>query len=440
MTHSPPFRSGHGAGVRVSGSAPAPAQGCRSAAASAAAHLRASVLALLLPALVAGAVAAQDVGTGTGTGTVSGRVIDSADLRPVADVEVAVAGVARTVTDAAGFFSIVGVPIGERALMLSHLAYGEHVREVLIERDGNLQLDVRISLQALMLSPLVVEALSDLERRRVTQGTAMREVVRPDIDSAAREGRNLAELLQDRLPGAMIRAGRFGGVCIEIRGARRGRGPCREVGVLLDGVPIGNPGLLYTTIPLNDLERVELLSAAEAGARYGSAGAYGMLLIETRRGPAPDRPTRNGDLLTGFDWSGEAEPYPWVRVFGSSLVGNAAGLALGLALADRCLKVSDIGSFGLRTRCDGLTTVSVGFLSLGLPALAGGLAARWGGATDRSRGRITPAGLAASFGLTAGYLMLIHGEPGTEAAGTVILTLGVPALLTLSDRVFRALR
>lgn len=397
---------------------------------------RVPLLGLLLTALSAVPLSAQDLATGI----VSGRVSDSGTLRPVAGFEVAIAGIGTTVTDAEGFFAIDDVPVGPRELTLTHLAYGRHVRDVLVERGGGLLLDVRVSARAITLGPLVVEALSEVERRRVTQGTVMREVMRPEIDAAAREGRNLAELLQERLPGTTIRPGRYGGVCVEARGGRLGGSTCREVGVILDGVPVGSPGLLYTTMPLSDIERVELLSAAEAGARYGSAAAYGMLLIETRRGPAPARTGPDDELVTGFDWSEESEPYPWLRVFGSSFVGNALGLGLGMALAERCLRVTDVGSLGLRTRCGGLSTVSVGFLSLGLPALGGGLAARWSGETDRSRGRITPAGLAASFGLTVGYLMLIHGEPVTETAGTIVLTLGVPALLTLSDRVFRALR
>jgi hypothetical protein len=42
--------------------------------------------------------------------------------------------------------------------------------------------------------------------------------------------------------------------------------------------------------------------------------------------------------------------------------------------------------------------------------------------------------------LTGGYLLLIGGDDAGRSAGIAVLSLGVPVVLTLSDRLFRILR
>jgi len=268
----------------------------------------------------------------------------------------------------------------------------------------------------------------------------MTEVVRTDIDEYQRTGRNLAEALRERMPGVSVRNGRFGGACLEYRGGRAAGGPCRELTVFVDGVRISEPGLLFTTLSPNDVERMELLSPSEAGARYGSIAGYGVLLIETRVGPQRPRGPRDDEAQrTGFDWTGEPRPYAWRRVFASAFTANAIAVGLSLALADQCLWRPETSSLGLRTRCSGGSTTGIAAISLALPTFASALAARWGGETEVSRGRITPTSLSTALGLTTGYLLIINGTGTSQAIGSVMLGLGVPVLTTLSDRIFRSL-
>lgn len=294
--------------------------------------------------------------------------------------------------------------------------------------------EVRLSQRAIELAPLVVESLSELDERRVSTGFSMNEVVADEIDEAARTGQTLNELLRDRLPGAFTR-----GSCLESRGARAGS-RCREVRVIMDGVPVSSTSALLSTMPISNIERVELLSAGEAGARYGSFGGNGVLLIETKRGIRPDRLQPEGERLTGFDWSLETEPYSWPKVFGAAFLANALGLGISYALSSDCFRVTEEASLGLRTVCDGFKTTAAGFVSLGLPSVAGSLAARWAGSTARSRGRVLPMAVAGALTAMSGYLLVIHGDPAAEATGAVMLGITVPALMTLSDRVFRSLR
>lgn len=378
------------------------------------------------------------------TGAISGRVIDEDTRRPIEDVAVRVADTQHeTLSDERGMFRLSGVPAGEHRLLLEHLSYGEHARGVLVNEAENLTLEARMSTQAIELAPLLVEALTDLDRRRITTGAQINEVERPELDLAGRAGRGLEDLLREEIPGASMRPGRFGGACIEFRGARAGGGECRELTVFVDGVRIADPGLFYTTTRPDDVERMEILSPAEAGARYGSVSGNGVLLVETRRPPQRRQSadsTEEGTLDAGFDWTEETRPYAWKRVFATSFVANAVGVGLSLALADQCLWRTDAGSLGLRTRCGGVATTGISVLSLALPALGGSAAAQWGGQTDRSQGRITPTSLTAALGIASGYMLVIHGTGASEAIGSLVLGVGVPALTTFADRLFRSLR
>jgi hypothetical protein len=119
--------------------------------------------------------------------------------------------------------------------------------------------------------------------------------------------------------------------------------------------------------------------------------------------------------------------------------------------ANRCFSIFRIRDrdpnrevLGIDSRCDTLGTVATGFLMLELPGLAGTVAARWGGATDRSSGRIFPGMVLATVSAATGYLFIVQGgarnSSAATTAGMLILTVGTPALLTLSDRGFRVLR
>ena len=399
---------------------------------------RAVLLAVSLLALPTGA-------GGQETGAVSGRVLDRQTLAPVQDVVVRIAETSlATTTDAAGRFEIRGVPAGPGSLVLGHVAYGEHTHPVSVEEAETLQVEVLVSAQVVELAPLLVEAMDENERRRVTSGFGANEIRAADIDEAARRGLDLGELLRQEMTGIRVRPARSGGDCVEYRGGAGSGSSCREVAVFVDGVRASVPSLLYGTMPLTDLERIELLSPGEAGSRYGSTGGWGVLLIETKRGIA--RRPRSGDprLVSGFDWASERDPYPWLRVFGGAVLGNATGLGLGWLVADRCLLISDQGAVGLRSRCGALPTMAAGFLALGLPAIGGGLGGGWAGGTERSRGRLVPAAVMGSLTVTTGYLLVVHGEShgggAARTAGMLVLALGTPMVTTLADRVFRRLR
>jgi hypothetical protein len=410
----------------------------------------------IAPFVLATAVSAQQ------TGTVSGYVADRDSGRRVADVLVSLRGsTLQGVTDAQGQFRITSVPVGPAVLVVRHVAYGEHVDSVVVADGAETRVQIMISREAIVLAPLTVEAASAAELSRRAAGTSMNQILRPELEDASRRGLDLGRLLQETMPGVRVTpispAGALsehaGSYCVEYRSAeaRRGSAACREVAVYVDGIAISSPAYIFSTLALQDIERVEMLTPGEAGSRYGSAGR-GVLLIETRSGARPDRartsearPARQ--RITGFDWTGEIRPYPWARVLGGSFVGHALGVGAGLLLASRCLTVNETRTEidpVLKSRCHPVAAVGSTFVVVALPALAGTLATRWTGTTDRSTGRLDVSMLLGTLTAASGYLILFKGEnSGSTASTTVgiaVLSLVAPAVSALSNRVFRVLR
>ena len=399
-------------------------------------HVFRVVLPCLLALSSATTAAAQE------QGAMTGRVLERESSQPVADVVVRLNDLGlSTVTDANGMFRFAAVPEGAHILVVEHLAYGQHSREVAVSPGQDLRLDVRLSPRTIELSPLIVEAVTELEQRRISTGHSMNEVGPAQLSEAARRGLGLSDVLAQHLPGLRVRSGSTGS-CVEYR-STSARGGCNDVSVYVDGVRAAVPSLLYLSMPLEDIERVELLSPLQASTRFGMSAGGGALLVETKTGPRRAREAAADNLVTGFDWSLEQQRYGWERVFLSSLAGHAVGLALGLGLANRCLDI-DTGIGGLRPRCPGVFTTGTGILALALPSAAGGLSAGWAGRTSRSKGRFLPAALGGAMTATAGYLLLIEGKgnhsSGTETAGIVLLAVGPPLMTTLADRIFRVLR
>ena len=123
------------------------------------------------------------------------------------------------------------------------------------------------------------------------------------------------------------------------------------------------PALAYGNIPLEDMARVELLSPMQAMTRYGNHAGNGAILVETKRGTQVRRTQTANNNISGLDWSAESVPYPMARVFGSSFLGNAVGLGLGVLLVERCLTISQTKFSGLRTKCGAAMSVGSRFLT-----------------------------------------------------------------------------
>ncbi len=384
---------------------------------------------------------------------VRGVVLEAGTERPVPDVLIRVDGAEggiRSGTD--GSFDLGPLPEGDRVLVFQHLAYGRHEHLLQVAGDSPLQLTIRLSAQAIRLESVAVETTSRRAREERAQGFSLHVVDRTQIEAALGTSRHLGDLIRQTIPGIRLRqANNLVGtqVCLEFRGASNisllETRPCSHPMVFLDGVPVTDPTTLYGMVGLQTLNRIQVVPPAEAGARYGTGALYGVILIETVR-PGVDPATLSPDALlrlspgrTTFDWSQHPTGHPTTRAVLGGTIGNAVGLGAGIALARQCIGVDARDQ--IVSNCSLAGNVGAVAAGLLLPALGSALGARWGGQTSDSRGRLVPAALGAGLMLFPGYAFSLStvgaGSEAANVVGAVLLTAGVPLVVTVADRLFR---
>jgi hypothetical protein len=387
------------------------------------------------------------------TGSIVGRVLDLDSGEGVADATVVLEGSGLSaLCDAQGLFRISAVPPGEYALRVVHVAYGELSETVRVEEGEELALRIHASQTAIELEPVVVQALSGEELEVRSRGTRRNVVTREEIARSQGSGAHLGQVLARHVPGIRVKTvQRSVGqpICIEFRSPVSLHQPlaCKHPVVFLDGVRVSAPQFLFSTLPLEDIQRMEVIPPGEAGVAYGTDSRYGVLLIETRTAAnVLGEVGRELPLMTRarYDWTLEPDPYQWKRVLGLSFLGGLAGLALGYAAAGPCLRFEDLSSHFYEPKCSGLPTAASRVAFMTLPQVGASLAARYAGSTERSRGRLAPALLATSLIAVPGLVLALttteDGFGGSDFLGKAFVVVGVPASATLADWMFRRVR
>jgi hypothetical protein len=375
------------------------------------------------------------------TRVVSGVVVDAESGAPVSDALVMIRGTGLSVvTDSEGRFEVSGVPLGSLELVLRHIAYGEHAELLVVGASGSLDLRIRASSRAIELEPLDVEVASTETQARRALGTAGHVIDRATIEAFPPIGNGLLPLLQGRIPSLRVH-----GNCVEYRRQQQAvypdpvnpeisrLTPCRDVTVVVDGVPDLQGSDLLAQLSPQEVERIQVLSPAEAGLQY-VAGERGVILVETRRGVVTETPYRIH--VNGFGWN-ESQSYPWLRVVGVSTLANVAVAGLTSSVLLDC---GGNETWETPPRCNAMVGVAAAFLT----SAASRFVTRWAGTTPYSEGRTYPALLMSVAAASVGYVLYVHGErqdsDASRAAGQIVLAVGIPLTLTLSDRVFRMLR
>ncbi|MCU0352296.1 MAG: TonB-dependent receptor [Cytophagales bacterium] len=219
--------------------------------------------------------------------TVTGTVTASSDGTPLPGVTISVKGTTRgNVTDAAGRYS-VSVP--ENATLVFSFV-GFTTQEVAV---GNrTSIDIALQTDISELSEVVITGYGSQLKRELTGNIAKvsaREIENmptPSLDAA----------LQGRAAGVLVNqgSGKLGqAIQVRVRGASSISAGTQPLYVV-DGIPITSDSQASSdggTNPLadinfNDVESIEVLKDASAGAIYGSRAANGVVLITTKRGKA----------------------------------------------------------------------------------------------------------------------------------------------------------
>ncbi len=213
--------------------------------------------------------------------TITGTVSDAQAGETLPGVNIMVKGTTTgTSTDSEGNFELT-VESLQDTLVVSFIGY--QTQNVPIE--GRTEITIEMQSQAITGEEMVVVGYGEQEERNITGSI-------DQVSSEALENRpagNVGDLLRGTSPNLNFSVGTQGGEPgsapswnIRGMGSINGGSPL----ILVDGVEM-NPAKVNP----NDIESVSVLKDASAAAVYGSRGAFGVVLITTKRGSASGDPS-----------------------------------------------------------------------------------------------------------------------------------------------------
>lgn len=265
------------------------------------------ILALFCPASLAFAQSGQ----------IAGTVTDATSGDPLPGVNVTIPGTTHgTATGMDGSYTISGLEPGVYTVRASLVGYNaQEVTDVPVASGESTNLDFVLQEDVAMLEEIVVVGYGT--QRKVNLTGAVDQVTSEILEN--RPMANLTQGLQGVMPNVNIRLldGKpVEAPAINIRGTTSiGQGGSALV--LIDGVE-GDPSMLNP----NDIESISVLKDASSAAIYGARGAFGVVLITTKR-PRTDgfsitygssyslkRPIAVPDFVT--------DGYTWAKMFNES--------------------------------------------------------------------------------------------------------------------------
>ena len=251
--------------------------------------------ALALSLLLAASLGAQG-----STGTITGRVVDSASRQPLSAVSLRIVGTQRgAMTREDGSFTLPVVPTGAQRVRASRIGFAPQVRDVTVPAGGSVSAEFVLTAQAAVLGEMVVTGYGAQRRQSITGSVATVEAEQANVGVIT----NANQMLQGRVAGLQMVTNNGepgGGAQIRIRGGTS-ISASNDPLYVVDGVPLQNESAVpraqsgvdvepalgrspLNTINPNDIESITVLKDASATAIYGSRGANGVILIQTRRG------------------------------------------------------------------------------------------------------------------------------------------------------------
>lgn len=253
----------------------------------------------LMAAVVGGLIMANPLQAQGARGAISGRVIDSTSQLPMQSVTVSIEGTQRgALTRVDGGFLLPDVPVGTVRLRVTRIGYSRQLLDVTVVRGQTVNVRFVMQSVAANLGAVVVTGYGSQRKEAVTGAVATINAQEANVGVIA----NPTALLAGRAAGVNVtlNSGEPGaGAQIRIRGGTS-ISASNDPLYVVDGVPLqnneseargfgigGSPALGRN--PLNainpsDIASVTVLKDAAATAIYGSRGANGVVLIETKKG------------------------------------------------------------------------------------------------------------------------------------------------------------
>ena len=202
---------------------------------------------------------------------VSGRVTDAAGEPLVGATVVVVGTTTGTTTDIDGNYAINAPAAGQ--LKFAYIGYAEQTVEI------GTQSVINITLQddSQVLKDVVVIGYGTMEKKSVTSSIAS---IKGDDLTAGMGGSTIATVLQGKVPGLTISGSSSPNSSngFQLRGVASINASQSPL-VVIDGIPGGDMRALIQ----EDIESIDVLKDASAGAIYGTRAAGGVILITTKR-------------------------------------------------------------------------------------------------------------------------------------------------------------
>lgn len=255
----------------------------------------------LIAASAGGLLVAVPVSAQVATGTITGRVVDSTSSQPLPNVTVSVTGTQRgALTGPDGRFTITAVPAGAQQVRAARIGYGSRTQQVAVTAGQPATVAFSLTAAASALTEVVVVGYGAQRREAITGSVATVKADEANVGVVA----NANQLLTARVAGVNVVANNGepgGGAQVRVRGGTS-LSASNEPLYVVDGVPLQNEAIspggigINGTAPLgrsplnsinpDDIANITVLKDASATAIYGSRGANGVVLIETKKGAA----------------------------------------------------------------------------------------------------------------------------------------------------------
>lgn len=237
--------------------------------------------------------------------TVTGKVTDEKDGSPLAGVSVTVKGTAvGTTTGADGSFSL-SLPASAKVLVFSFVNFVSSELTI----GSRSEFTVKLVSEEKALSEVVVVGFGSVRKKDVTAsiGTIGADKIKNvPVQSFEQALSGKAAGLNVILPNGVLN----NPPVIRVRGVNSIQGSSFPL-VVIDGVPVFT-GDISTNVSANnalgnlnpaDIEDIQILKDAAAGAIYGSRAANGVMLITTKKG-------KSGKAKVSYDtWVGWTSPF-----------------------------------------------------------------------------------------------------------------------------------
>lgn len=229
------------------------------------------------------------------TGTLVGTVRDGATQRPLEAVQVYIEGTGvGALTNAAGRFLLLNVPVGEATLHAELVGYKAGTQTVTVTAGESVVANFSLEQTAIALDQIVVTGAGVATAKKKLGNTIA------TVDASAIEDapiNNFSQMIAGREPGVSIAptSGTTGeGSRIRIRGSAslsQSNEPIIYIdGIRMDNSSIGGSGqgnaARLDDIPPESIERIEILKGAAAATLYGTEASNGVIQVFTKRGRA----------------------------------------------------------------------------------------------------------------------------------------------------------